>query len=102
MINIRLFCNAGMSTSLLVNSMRKEAEAAGIEADIRSYSAHEINANLEGADVALLGPQISFLKASKQALCDAAGIPLAVIPVRDYGMVDGKAVLDLALSLAKR
>ena len=40
--------------------------------------------------------------ATKQKLCDSLGIPLAVIPVRDYGMVNGKAVLDFALSLLER
>lgn len=99
MIIIRLFCNAGMSTSLLVRSIQHEAELAGIEARIESYPADEIGNRLAGADIALLGPQVSFMRTSVQPACDALGIPLGVIPARAYGMVDGKAVLTYALGL---
>ncbi len=55
MLTIRLFCAAGMSTSLLV---RKMIEAA-----------------------------------------KAAGVPCDVIPMADYGMVNGKNVLAFAKKL---
>lgn len=32
-------------------------------------------------------------------ICDKCDVPIAVIPMMDYGMLDGKKVLDLALSL---
>ena len=100
--SIRLFCNAGMSTSLLVESMRKTAAEEGLDVVIESFPAGQMDQSVAGADVALLGPQVSFMLATKQKLCDSLGIPLAVIPVRDYGMVNGKAVLDFALSLLER
>ena len=36
MIKIRLFCAAGMSTSLLVNKMKAAAKEKGLEADIEA------------------------------------------------------------------
>ena len=59
-MKIMLACNAGMSTSLLVQRMRKEAAAQGLDATI---DANPLNKALEkigdGYDVLLLGPQIS-------------------------------------------
>ena len=100
MVTIRLFCNAGMSTSLLVTKMRQAAEKRGIEADIVAYSAGDIEHRAAGADVALLGPQIAYRKAEVKKICDGMGVPMEVIPAVDYGMVNGEKVLDLALKLA--
>lgn len=100
MVTIRLFCNAGMSTSLLVTKMRQAAEKRGLDVDIIAYSANEIERQAAGADVALLGPQIAYRKAEAQKICGALGVPVDVIPAVDYGMVNGEKVLDLALKLA--
>lgn len=100
MVTIRLFCNAGMSTSLLVSKMRKAAEDRGLDVDIIAYGASEIAREAEGADVALLGPQIAYRKAEAQKICGALGVPVDVIPAMDYGMVNGEKVLDFALRLA--
>ncbi len=56
-----LCCAAGMSTSLLVEKMKKEAEKQGIEANIWAVGANEkAKANGAKADVVLLGPQVSI------------------------------------------
>ena len=52
------------------------------------------------ADVALLGPQVGYMKAQMQAKAQAAGVPCDVIPMTDYGMVNGKNVLALAKKMA--
>ena len=65
MLTIRLFCAAGMSTSLLVRKMIEAAE----------------------------------VKAQMQAKAKAAGVPCDVIPMADYGMVNGKNVLAFAKKL---
>lgn len=57
-MKIRLFCAAGMSTSLLVTKMREAAKAMGIDADIEAAGETRMNEETEGCDVALLGPQI--------------------------------------------
>ncbi|HEL1562644.1 TPA: PTS sugar transporter subunit IIB [Streptococcus suis] len=97
MINILLCCSAGMSTSLLVTKMQKAADSRGLESTIWAVSADEAGQNVGKADVILLGPQIKFLRGDIESL--AGDKPLDVIPMRDYGMLNGEAVLDLALSL---
>ena len=50
--------------------------------------------------MALLGPQVSYAYEDAKKICDKAGKPIAVIPVQDYGMMNGRAVLALAKKLA--
>lgn len=101
MINIKLFCAAGMSTSLLVKKMRDAAEKAGIEVEIGAYPETELKKRLQGTDIALLGPQIAYKLKEDKKICDEAGVPIAVIPMVDYGMMNGEKVLKFALDLKK-
>ena len=99
MIKIRLFCAAGMSTSLLVNKMVAAAKDKGIEAHIEALPESQISKHLDGLDVALLGPQVGYTLPSVKKVCEPAGVPVAVIPSIDYGMMNGEKVLDFALKI---
>ena len=98
---IMLACSAGMSTSLLVTKMQKAAEERGVEADIFAVSASEADQHLESkpVDVLLLGPQVRFMKAQFEKKLASKGIPLDVINMTDYGMMNGAKVLEQAESL---
>lgn len=100
---IMLVCSAGMSTSLLVTKMQKAADADGIEADIFAVSASEADQHLadKEVDVLLLGPQVRFMKDDFQKRLEPKGIPMDVINMADYGMMNGENVLKQALSLMK-
>jgi PTS system cellobiose-specific IIB component len=102
MLKIRLFCAAGMSTSVLVNKMKKAAEARSMEVDIDAFSENSMQKNIEGVDVVLLGPQIGYALPKAKKLCGEKGIPVDMIPMIDYGMMNGEKVLDLAIKLAKK
>ena len=91
MKRIMLVCAAGMSTSLLVTKMEKAAEAQGLESDIFAVP----------VDVLLLGPQVRFMKSQFETKLADKGIPVDVIDMKDYGMMNGEAVLGTALSLMK-
>lgn len=92
MVNIMLCCAAGMSTSLLVEKMKKEAEKQGIEANIWAVGANEAK-----ADVVLLGPQVRYLEATVKK--EVAPTPAQLIDMRSYGCMDGAAVLKQAMDL---
>lgn len=98
---IMLVCSAGMSTSLLVTKMQKAAEAKGIDADIFAVSASDADNNLAKKDVnvLLLGPQVRFMKSQFEQKLEPKGIPLDVINMSDYGMMNGEKVLEQALNL---
>ena len=98
---IRLFCAAGMSTSLLVKKMEEAAKEKGKDADIAAYPFTDMERMIEGADVALLGPQVGYQLARAKEICDPKGVPVDVIPMQDYGMCNGMNVLKFAYKLAK-
>ena len=102
MITIRLFCAAGMSTSLLVNKMKEAAKAKGIDAEIAAFPEAQMDKHLDSMDVALLGPQVGYTLGKAKKLCEPKGIPVEVIPMVDYGMMNGAKVLELALKLANK
>ena len=99
MIKVRLFCAAGFSTGMLVNKIKAAAEKRGVALDIEACAQNAIEKEINGIDVALLGPQVGYTLAKSKAICDAQGVKIDVIPMADYGMLDGEKVLDLALNL---
>ena len=93
-MTIRLFCAAGMSTSLLVNKMKEAARAQGKDYDIAAYSLGEFDREYKDADVILLGPQVRYALGRLQASHPEKVI--VDIPMRMYGLMDGKGTLARA------
>ena len=64
-------------------------------------SASDADNNLanKDVDVLLLGPQGRFMKADFEKRLEPKGIPLDVINMADYGMMNGEKVLDQAITL---
>ncbi|NEZ88712.1 PTS sugar transporter subunit IIB [Weissella paramesenteroides] len=99
---IMLACAAGMSTSLLVTKMQEAAKANGKDYEIFAKSTADIDNELEAdvkPDVLLLGPQVSYMQKEVKSKADAAGIPMDVINMMDYGMMKGDKVLAAAEAL---
>lgn len=88
-----------MSTSLLVENMKKVAKQRGIEADILAIAIHEFDNYVDQFDVVLLGPQVRYKLPSFKQAAAAKGKPCDVIDAAAYGMVNGAKVLDQALNL---
>ncbi len=95
---IMLVCAAGMSTSLLVSKMQKAAESDGIDTEIFATAAADADAKLEEKhpDVLMLGPQVRYLEGQFK---DKLSIPVEVINMQDYGMMNGEKVLQEAVKL---
>ncbi len=96
-MKIYLFCDAGMSTSLMVKKMQDVAKEESIDCEIAAYSLSKIDDFAEEADVLLLGPQVKYkLNKVKE---EYSHKPVECIEMVDYGMLNGKKVLEKALSL---
>ncbi len=100
MINIMLCCASGMSTSLLVEKMKKAAVQQGIQANIWAVGANEVKKNAANADLIMLGPQVRY--AQKNIESDAGNTPVTNIGMREYGMMNGEAVLKQAMELLNK
>lgn len=97
MKNIVLICAAGMSTSLLVNKMRKYSEEINYDANINAYPMSEIDKHGKDADIILLGPQVRFnLEKVKSTFPEKH---VQVIETVDYGMMNGENVIKSVISV---
>ena len=79
MYKILLVCNAGMSTSMLVQRMEKAATEKGIEAEIIALPITDALSKMDDWDVVMLGPQVRH--------------------ELDYGMMNGEKVLEAAIKV---
>lgn len=97
--NIYLFCSAGMSTSLLVNKMRQQAEKYDVPVNIEAFPESLAAEKGVDADLVLLGPQIAWMLSDIQKLLPNK--PVEVIDSLLYGKVDGLGVLKAAVATIK-
>ncbi len=95
MQKIMLVCNAGMSTSLLVQKMQNEAKSRGLDIEIEARPMAEAMEALDTADILLLGPQIGYAKGDFEKATDK---PVDVIAMVDYGRMNAPKILDDALA----
>lgn len=98
---IMLVCAAGMSTSMLVTKMQNAAKEKGLDAEIFAVAASEADKKLasQTIDVVLLGPQVRFMAKQIQEKLEPLKIPVEVINMADYGMMNGAKVLEQAVQM---
>lgn len=94
-MKIVLACAAGMSTSMLVDRMAASARERNIPLEIEAVPVSSLSNHLDGVQIILLGPQVSYMLA--QIAEQYAPIPVKVIEMMDYGMMNGAKVLDGAM-----
>lgn len=95
-MKVLLVCSAGMSTSLLMNSMRKVAEP---DDAITAVPYTEMDDVVADYDVVLLGPQIRFRLREAADKLSSSSTPVDVIDMRAYGTMDGPTVMAQARAL---
>lgn len=96
MKRILLACNLGMSTSLLVRNMEKYASANQLELEIAAVPISEAEKSWKEWDIIMLGPQVRhMLKKLEETI--GGEIPIVVVDMRDYGMMNGEKVVKAAL-----
>lgn len=99
MKKILLLCSAGMSTSMVVKKMKGAAVEKNIEIEIQAVGLELFSDYLNSYDLFLLGPQVRFKLNSFREEADRVGKKVEVINSSDYGLMNGKKILDWALSL---
>ena len=101
MINVMFVCSAGMSTSLLVEKVKKAAEDRSVALEVYAVGEAEARKDLSQADILLLGPQVRYLENSFKKSMGDSKTKLGVVDMLAYGRMDGEKVLDQILELSK-
>lgn len=99
MLNVVFVCCAGMSTSLLVEKVKKAAQERGVEMKINAVGEAEARKDLTGIDVVLLGPQVRYLDSGFRKQLEGTKTKLDMADMLAYGRLDGNKILDQILEL---
>lgn len=96
-----LFCNNGMSTSMLAQNMQSCADSHNLELEVKAFSISVMPGTIarDHPDCILLGPQVGHLLEDTRA--SYAPTPVMVIDKGDYGMMRGESVLKKAIKVYK-
>lgn len=100
-MKILLVCAAGMSTSLVVEKMKKALNPDEKDFIIKAEAEEVFPSVIKDYDVVLIGPQIRYKKSEFQGIASEFNIPVAVIDTMDYGLLKGDKILQFAKSLYK-
>jgi PTS system cellobiose-specific IIB component len=94
-IKVILVCAAGMSSSLLEEKIRKAAEAAGREMELKAVDSSRMGLwdyEKDTMDIILVAPQVRFLKRGIIKKAEPYGVIVQDIDTVAYGMVDGEKI----------
>ena len=103
MKRIYLFCDNGMSTSMMAQRMQEVADKHNLPFGCKAFSYKKISSIIEEnkLDCILIGPQTKFLYDDiNRRYGDKT--PVMVIDAADYGMMDAEKVLKKAIVAMKK
>lgn len=92
---IHIFCNAGMSSSMVENFLQKEAKNRNLDYTIRANDISKSAKVVSEGDIIVLGPQIGHMLKKMQA--NFPGNPIILLTMQEFGSMDGKVILDRIL-----
>lgn len=95
-MKILLVCAGGMSTSILMQKMKKYWADNGEELQIEAVGVGSYVENAPNYDIILVGPQIAYRLKEIQEL---GGLPAAAIGSLEYAIGDCPKIMKLAKDL---
>ncbi|MEH6992833.1 PTS sugar transporter subunit IIB [Neobacillus drentensis] len=101
-MKVLFVCSGGMSSAIVVNTLKKEAEKNGLNLEVLAVGAQEFDSEVRnGWDVAMVAPQVRHRFDGFKESADAAGVPCEVIPPQAYSPLGGPTLLKLVKELKK-
>ena len=92
-MNIYLFCNAGMSTSLVGSKLKKSYHEIGrTEVEVEAFDFSMLQDVVEEADVIIIGPQIAW--AYEDVKRDYPHKKVILLTMAEFGSMNGQVVLE--------
>ncbi|MEG0296924.1 MAG: PTS sugar transporter subunit IIB [Clostridium sp.] len=93
-MKVLFVCSQGMSSTIAVNALKKEAEKNGIEMEVLAVSTQEFEEEVKnGYDVAMVAPQIRHRFAYLKEFAETANVPCALIVPQAYSPLGGPKLL---------
>jgi len=95
-MKILLICSGGMSTSILVNNMKKYAESTD---KISAYPLAFLSDHIQECDVILVGPQTKHMFNTIEEQAKALGKGVALMDQKALAKLDGSIMYQQAKDL---
>ena len=99
-MKVLLVCNAGMSTSILVQKMEMAAKEQNIDLTITVLGFTQAEKVLKEWDIVMLGPQVRHQLVGLEKAAEGQ-VPVEVIDMKDYGTMNGANVLKRAIEIVE-
>ena len=91
-----------MQNEQIANRIKRLCKEKDIAVEVSAHSVRSLEKELDDCDVVLLGPQVAYILKDAKEMCEPLGISVGDIPGLDYGIGDGKRVLQYTLSLIEK
>ena len=100
-VRMVILCASAMSSGLIVEELKRIAPENDIDIQVECFASLRYRYfDYSKVDIVLLAPQVkSQLNDINKYLVEKGhtDVPIMVIPMRDYGLVKGKSILNQAL-----
>lgn len=94
---VLLCCGAGMSSGFLAQRAQKAADQKEASMEIDAKSQSVVEDVIEEYDLLLLGPHYESHLEEFEDIAAPYDIPVAVIPQKIYGALDGEGLVEFAV-----
>ncbi|SNX53016.1 PTS sugar transporter subunit IIB [Thermoanaerobacterium sp. RBIITD] len=97
-----ILCSWGATSSSLAKKVTDEAKKQGIDVTVDAGGTGEFKKKAEEYDVALLEPQVRHLKKEVETIASKYNIPVDIVDMQAFALMDAKKILNQILDLAKK
>jgi len=96
-MKILVICSGGMSTSMLVTSMKKAADSKKISVTIESGAVSGLSKMIDNCDVIMVAPQVRHRIDEIKSIADKNNKFVVIIKPEVYGLINGEGALKQAM-----
>ncbi|MED1202778.1 PTS sugar transporter subunit IIB [Heyndrickxia acidicola] len=101
-MKVLFVCAGGMSSSIVVNALKKEADKEGLAMEVKAVGTGEVsNETKNGWNIIMVAPQIRHRFSQVKTEADGANIPCELIPMKAYTPLGGPALLKIVKEIAQ-
>ncbi|WP_234123764.1 PTS sugar transporter subunit IIB [Clostridium hydrogenum] len=97
-----ILCSWGATSSSLAKAVSDEAKKRNLDITVDAGGTGEFKKKAQNYSVALLEPQVRHLKKEVETAASKYDIPVEIVNMQAFAMLDGSKVLDQIIDLAKK
>lgn len=102
MTKILLVCSGGMSSTIVVKTIEKEAAIEGMEVEVKAVGTGQYDEEVRnGWNIVLVAPQVRHRMPVFEGIAKELNIPIALISPQGYSPMGGKKVMEQIKSILK-